>query len=460
MEKFNNTTLFTGYLKQLLHNFNLPKYRVYTKEDTDYFKQNRQERFDIIETVTKDYENSTVSESIYPNQVRYVPYIKDGFLQLYINGEWVPIGSTIGNKVKHKHQYAYGTKILNYTKNLKINGNSYDSYTHEYLGDYLRFKRDYLGIDLMPLYNCFSNRVCPTLDIKISNTVSFNTNDKDCKIYMLPVKLFKTYTIAMDSSSPVELCCGLYGNYQDTRDKIKDIPGRTYKRIAQCNFDQPFLYSEILNLNNLTLKSSLAELAQNESELKLFIKIPQNLQTTIIVLEGDYRGWNDRVTNSLGQNNVNNTAINFEHINEDLTFALKTPLQLLMFNTKEQHPFADRLIDYLIGNAITKEEEIADNVLRVQKVVKAATAELMPLSASKDNPAKYYPQEKGIWDDTLRYYIYDYMNNEKAIYNTFGVNHDILGYVDKDVEKLYTYRDNTTKLDVSISNVELTEEDR
>jgi hypothetical protein len=67
--------------------------------------------------------------------------------------------------MKHSHSYTYGDKLLNYTKNLYITNNVYDSYTHEYLGDYLRFKRDYLDINLMPLYNCFSNRTCDKLDL-------------------------------------------------------------------------------------------------------------------------------------------------------------------------------------------------------------------------------------------------------------------------------------------------------
>jgi hypothetical protein len=41
-----------------------------------------------------------------------------------------------------------------------------------------------------------------------------------------------------------------------------------------------------------------------------------------------------------------------------------------MFNTGEQHPFADRLIEYLAGNAITNaDDEIYDNVRRAQKAL-------------------------------------------------------------------------------------------
>ena len=36
MIKFNDTNIIVGYIKQLLHSFNLPKYKVYTKEQEKF----------------------------------------------------------------------------------------------------------------------------------------------------------------------------------------------------------------------------------------------------------------------------------------------------------------------------------------------------------------------------------------------------------------------------------------
>ena len=634
MREFNSTDLLTGYIKQLLASFNLPKIRVYTKAQQDYHdyaveynkkQEDRSkiiptERFDVLETVIRNEDEQTQ-----PDHVRYFPYIKGNKIKNYVNGQWEDVGEHNEAIGKHLHHYSYGVKLLNYTKKLRINNNIYDSYTHEYLGDYLRFIRDYKNIDLMSLYNCFSNRACPNLKITgsykngesenaVIHNLNFDTSDSRYKIYMVPVKLFTEYTIAIDSNAPIELCCGIYGEYQDTRDKLKNIPILTYQKISHSTFSSPFIYSGVLNLNDFTLKDSTVELAQNEANLKLFIKLPASNNSTIVILEGNYLGWNDtlytkispkifespvkyfghgkpslrqnleitiegpsesytepvedlaigigeqstdytnedlyidsnhvtgnweigdvyvdldtcllytygedgwdngkfiwsemtterdvisrvktngynivvddynynidytptmiietykrrhpetKITNkTLYLNTVHNTLIsypnaiwgrttnnaiiNVETIVDDNDIILLSPLQLLRMNTKKQHPFADRLIEYLFDNAITSDsDEISDNVKRAQKIVE--------LNSAMNG---YINDQPGLWDFKLNKIFYDYMT-KKA--NTYEVNHDLLGYVDKDTEKYYAFYDSSKKASTSIMNAELNKEEK
>ena len=85
MKKFNTSDIFTGYLKQLLKTFNLPKLKVYTKEHQDYYEKYRIERADILNTITEAI--NAEGEPYFPNDTHYVPYIKDGKIQEYINGK-------------------------------------------------------------------------------------------------------------------------------------------------------------------------------------------------------------------------------------------------------------------------------------------------------------------------------------------------------------------------------------
>ncbi len=76
MLKFNNNHILTGYIKQLLASFNLPKCKVYVEGEP------------IIKTrIFKNKDKVTM----------YVPYIKDNELQEYIindsnKGNWYPKG--------------------------------------------------------------------------------------------------------------------------------------------------------------------------------------------------------------------------------------------------------------------------------------------------------------------------------------------------------------------------------
>lgn len=512
MFRYNSNHIVAGQIKQILNTFNLPSYRVYTKKLERYFNDTGKEHISVIDGL----------------------YIKDNKIQQYNNGVWTDTLQI----------FSYNKKILNVTKHLRISNNIYDTHTHEYLGNFLRFQRDYLGINLMPLYNCFSKNICNHLDIPVNpknpdgtyklnqytkererNRHVFWSKDKDFTVYAIPIKFCQEYTIALDSTCGVEMCCGFYNDYLDElpdsfnelnvyhywdaenqttveeilprKDLSQELTNNTYSKYSELRFNLPFVWSgvdeKILEqiLNDLTamteddqdssitqeaLKAKrhayLQQLLRKERDLKLFIKVPVTNTTSIAVLEGDYAEYNNIVykpivkttiietlkwdeekgedviepkevnkvvwerhqnkfitnyeTTLLGEGKTElDTVINTNPEVEDRDFIPISPLQLLMFNTGESYPFADRLIEYLTGNVITAFDANTDNIRRVQKVM-----ELNENTFSLE----------GAWEGKMRNMLYDYMLNGKPTGEPFNrtICHDILGYVDKDVEKFYT----------------------
>ena len=83
MEKFNSTSILTGYIKQLLASFNLPKIRVYTKEYADYKFNHGVESPEILRTIITSIDST--GKTIYPENLKYVPYLKDKRIQELVN---------------------------------------------------------------------------------------------------------------------------------------------------------------------------------------------------------------------------------------------------------------------------------------------------------------------------------------------------------------------------------------
>ena len=550
MFKFNSENIFTGYIKQLLTSFNLPKYHVYTSEQQKYHEKYiaAQNNIDVLNhrieelnkklesldpesteykqliaegskireemlaaknillgTPEKDVLISTVRQEVpnyanggntleYVSYMRYIPYIKDGQIQIYaptirtetkttmIDGkeitedktviqysdnDWKSYHAAYGSehyKVHNKNAnihtpkgYTYNLKIRNYTKNLKIQNNVYDSYTHEYLGDYLRFQRDYRNINLMPLYNCFSNTLCPRLNINFdvvedvidgaTNKVTkkgyvakFDTRETNYKIYMIPIKLFQKYTIAIDCFTDVEVCCGFYGKYQ-YGSAYDTIAEDTYKCFNSMLFNKPVLYDPTAGLKKYLDPRHPLEIAQHETDLKLFIKLPISNKSSIVILEGDYTEYTPStiIKYSPAKDDdfivVNNhTQVNFDGDLDENIKHLVTPLQLLAQNTGISYPFADRLIEYLVGNAVTPVDDISDNIKRAKKVINAET------NALRD--------DEGVWEEIMQLILYNYASNNFNV----RINHDILGYVDKDTE---SYSNGSVSQPETISNADI-----
>ena len=93
----------------------------------------------------------------------------------------------------------------------------------------------------------------------------------------------------------------------------------------------------------------------------MIIKLPINNKSSITVLEGDF-------TNISKKPVINMQYINSEIDNENLNEVLISNLSLLQMNTGVSYPYSNRLVEYLLGNAITPLDEIADNIKRVQTI--------------------------------------------------------------------------------------------
>lgn len=414
MIKFESDNIVVGYIKNLLNTFNLPIPKIYNYEDNKYAVE---------------------------GQI----YIKDDYICQYRRKK-----ASSELEFRPIVRYEEGLYYPNYTTNLKFTGITYDSNTHEYLGEYLRFIRDYKGLDLMSLYNCYSNRFAKNLVYLEKN---INSADKNYKILMLPVKLNREYTIAIESSVPYEIFCSCYGVTNYNLDLIQE----TYTVEARSNFYDLVYFDKLKTLIDKN-KDLYDDIAKSEKDLKMFIKIPSSIKSSVVVLEGHYTSnmfsFKKSVSNSESvgkrryydpyQLNYCKMVYNFNPEKEALedtnneydykTLIAKMPTrhQLLQLNTGTNYPFADKLISYLCDNTICKLDTINDNIKRLQWYLYTQYTEnthdgKCDISYGlKDISSNY-----GIWEDKYNLVIYN-LAKEKNLINT---KFDILGNVDRDIEK-------------------------
>ena len=417
MIKFESNNILVGYIKNLLTEFKLPTPSVYTYDSNEY----------------------AVEKQL---------YIKDDYICQFINGQFEKLFAFENSSIEK-----------NYYKQLKFTGNSYDSHTHEYLGDYLRFIRDYKGLNLMSLYNCYSNSFPRNMyyESKPSNSENtgteqnnntkapsfvFDTTDSSYKIIMIPVKANKVYTIALDCSISYEIACGFYDRALITN-LSSDFMEKTYKRISSSSFSSPYLYDGlVIKPEDPLYKTEV----MNENNLKLFIKLPASNQSSIVVLEGSYLNCNDwsfatfekSGTTDIFKAKYNYSVINIypEGVNSseiDYTSLLKSKNSLLYMNTGISYPFSDRLIEYLVHNTIDITETIPENIKRMQWSLLERYKE-----GKKDSGLPSIGKAYGIWDKKYSAILYNLALKEGLL----DSKSDILGYVDKDIEnKLERYID-------------------
>lgn len=390
------------------------------------------------------YESTVISKFIKnllaETNIPIVPFVdilptKDG-VYLYKNN----IVNIVNGKQTVYSPYIFGKEYSGLTTKFVSSVYGYDSETHKWLGNYLRTIRGCYGVDLMPLYNCYNNYYLANYKMEINkqrigvrpdryayiphiNRLAEN-EDTSNKIIAIPIKYSQTYTIAIDCPTPYDICFGYI-----CRDEVLSYIKRA-RHIKSSAFNRPFT----INSNTST---------DEETNYYMFINLPKDIGSSIVVLEGNYtkvREYWKANTSILG-----NTT-------EDSSIKQSTPttvgqLSLLQMNNGISYPFSDRLIEYLLLNPITQADKIDNNIILGQKWADTVGFADNSTDKSYDNysafcePKKY---SKGVWDKSLQEYLFRLMRSGNIKYDgeknytNKNTNRqlDILGYIDKSVEKI------------------------
>ena len=398
MIKYNDDNIFVGQIKQVLHTFNLPRCSVYK-------------------------EGMTLCPSLH--------YIKDN--GIYLCDE--------SKQLVRETSYNFGEPYEGITTTLKLTNNVYDSYTHKYLGNYLRFLRDYAGVNLMSMYNCFSNELAKNLNVTIADTndnpiSEFNSNSKGSVIYAVPIRFNSLYSIFANINTSIEVVAGFY-----SFDSLLDngIISNTYARTRRITLSEPFVYEGISNY------TPVEEDFTRENCLCLFVKVPASFKNSIVILEGDYSSYNNRdiSTNRIYNGLVKLCPVTYKEDNtvESIgspiyvqggislkygepvknnpklnNFDVYSELELTTYvNSTANYLVASRLIEYISENAITSLSEGYD-IKKVQKELISnnyVDSDFLGEWSKKDS-------------DGIVKVISDFDLSSKYL--------DLTGFVDKDVE--------------------------
>jgi len=382
MAKYFTNTIESKLIKNIIHSTPLPTYD--TVREGDYI----------------------LAPFIYINRCNIFKCTKSGIF-------------TEDAEVQVISHYSFGNYYPKFTEKFMSDNLYYDTKTHKQLGHYLRAYRDCFNIDLMPFYNCWCNEYIANYYVTELGVVQ--GDNSPYKVAMVPIKFNKKYTIAADSSSAVMIAPIYQENNQlipawsgsssfDLTDDLCNRKGHcnVHKQLS-CSFKQPFTI-EIQNRQG----DSHAEVHQrNERYLYLLIQFMSTVDTTLVVLEGDYTDLScNEIYNSEEVLDVDydGTIVKEKNVITPAEWdkMMLSNLDLLQFSNKEQRPYSNRLVEYLLQNVITPRDE-----------------SMLDIKIAQRSRVK----QTGVWDNNLRRALYrDYMSSRHSR------RIDITGYVDKDVE--------------------------
>lgn len=422
-QKYYDTNIMTTFVKNLVGSTYIPNIPIW-KPDTKIIKNNIYITPNYIVRALKSY----------PDEI--TPYQYENGPRTDLDGNYFDI---IDKYVDNTSNHGYCTKY-------NSPNSYYDPTTHYYLGQYLRMQRDMHNLNLMAYYNCWCGEYSDKLRINGSEITKDNTTSDGLKTLLVPIKYNQEYTIYINTNYPVSIASVCIAN--------KTVLGNvlTPTNISATNFFKPYLFKGV---NKTETDNNSNEL---EKYLTLLIQVSVQSASNIIVLEGDYTKNNLISYGTFGINdfNVKNKLlkvfynkpqesgdINYFEYSQLIDDYCKISPELIRNISDVNYAFDNRLVEYLLLNTITNNDDISENITRVQTYLLSnhnATNNKIIIDENEEHKIKdfalsnnnNYNHIKGVWDNQLRMYIYDLITQHWKTPKTT----DISGYVDKDVETI------------------------
>lgn len=220
MIEFNKVSNESYFIKNLLNSTFLPRFR--TVREHDYILKDRIYIYkcNIIKCTNSGYivvKNANLDFNEYPESTLRKSddeKIKAG--QIYYEKSKHGYKRVVGRNGDNRHprelgwyepnvasfnilgEYHFGERNNKLCYNFLSSSEGYDYKTHEHLGMYLRGLRDMYDLNLMPLYNCFSNQLLRNIHIT-SDEIRKTSADYSTKVYKVPIRFNTDYTICMNN---------------------------------------------------------------------------------------------------------------------------------------------------------------------------------------------------------------------------------------------------------------------
>lgn len=333
--------------------------------------------------------------------------------------------------------YEIKSSIRNYDirthRTFESSTNYYDSDTHYHLGRYLRFLLSTTGLNLLPFYNCYNSTYFSDIELSVTNTLK-NTEDKNTrdtegaqadvaidrvssskyKVVGVPILFGKSYYVAVDCPTQVIMRACIHDNsgfikessfialdkgassqgVKELRDTLKNS-GAVYPYLR---FDQPVEFRiDTDNPNAMMLQHNLY----------LIIQLPANNDSSIVVLE-----------NFAKQPRI---VCNSDSVRQPSFFNSS----LLRGNTRSSYAFSDRLLEYLLGNVVSKEETISQNIEKVQILLSRIFSEYKRSLLNKQH-------SMGVWDNDIPRLVTSIIDANYKKYELYDQD----GNINKDIDKV------------------------